>query len=813
MRHKLMTTTAAIACALPGVVHAQDRSGQPPMTAGETPTVAAGETPQSSSDVSPTSQTQASTGLADVVVTAQRRSESAQRAAVAISVVAGSDLTGAGITQANRLGALVPAPTVENVGPSAATFVRGVGNFSVSVTSDPAVAFNYDGVYVGRLTATSTTFFDLDRIEVLKGPQGTLYGRNATAGAINILPTQPKLGQLAGYGTVSYGNYNALVAEGAINIPVGADGAVRLSGTVTNRDGYNLDGTSDDKTYAFRAQVKANLTPTLTARLAFDYAHFGGVGLGLTYLNTYACNPATSRCTITPTSIPPSDGNLSPRSQAFWQARPTGVAGRRNDPFPNLFQDSNFYGSNADIVWDTGAGVLTVIPAVRFDHVQNRNPAGGFPITNDQKDIQYSVETRFAGKVAMFDYTLGFFYYNEDAKLKSGTVTNGSSVNFADPTIVDTQSYAPFARLTAHLGPRFRLVGGVRYTHDDKQFDATTTTIRETCAAGFTCPDAVLPTFVPYRQALPFATPAAPGQVIAGPTPHTLITRTDISFNNEVSFGKVTYRGAVEFDVAPASLLYGSVESGFRSGGFSTSVGYETYQPEFITAYTIGSKNRFLDNRVQLNVEAFYWNYSNQQVSHAGVDFQGRPGAFTQNIGKSRIKGVEVETRVLATRNTVLSADVQYLDAKNIDFTFQQAKFLGLPRTDCAVSTNAANATLFDINCSGLPGYDAPKLTMNLSAEQTVPLGAYKVVFGGDTQYRSGRYTYVDYQPEQYQRASWTSNAQVSFGPADNRWSVSGFVRNIENNRLLVAPIAFQGLVAAYTSAPRTYGARLSARF
>ena len=833
MRRMLLASTAAMLGTMPGIALAQDRTSQPPVTAGETTQTSPGESAKSSSDVSPEAQTLNSTGLGDIIVTAQRRSESVQRAAIAISVVGGADVINNGIKQPDRLNSLVPALTIANVGPSTTSFIRGVGNFSVAVTSDPAVAFNYDGVYIGRLTATSTTFFDIDRIEVLKGPQGTLYGRNATAGAINILPTQPKPGEFSGYGTVQYGDYNAFSAEGAVNIPLGETGAVRISGIVNNRDGYNRDGTSDDKSQGLRFQLKSNLTPSLTARLAFDYEHLGGLGAGMTYLNTYACSATTPttpgrtpNCVVKPTGLSRADGNFSAASQAFWTSLNSGVLGRKNDPFAANYQDSNYFGTNADIEWATSAGTLTVIPEVRFDNVKNRNPAGFSPINNSQKDIQYSVETRFAGKVSLFNYTLGFLYYNEDANLKVGTLVRGAapflglSANYGDPTIVDTQSYAPFLRLTANLSPRLRLVGGVRYTHDDRQFSSHNVTLTEYCGAGPSpvgpaCPNAILLQNTIYPEAQPFAIPSASGQSVAGPSAGTTITRTDISFNNKLSFGHVTWRGAAEFDLTPTSLLYASAETGFRSGGFNTAVGLETYQPEYITAYTVGSKNRFFDNRVQINLEGFWWKYRNQQVAHATVDNLFRPGSYTQNIGRSTIKGVEAEGRVLVTPTTQISADVQYLDARADSFTYQQPQFLGYPYTNCKVSntTLAGGAAGFNVDCSGLPSYNSPKWSLNLSGQQTVPLGEYKLVFTADTQYKTSRYTYFDYASEQLQPASWTTNAQISFGPASGRWSVAGFVRNIENTRLLAAPVAFFGLVSAFTTPPRTVGGRVSVKF
>ena len=211
-------------------------------------------------------------GLGDIVVTAQRREESSQKAAVPLSVIDGEALLAAGITQVDRLNLLAPALQVQSSSTGNLIFLRGVGNFNVVATSDPAVAFNYDGVYVGRPTNSTGVFYDLSRVEVLKGPQGILYGRNATGGAINVLPQQPRLGEFSGYVSATYGNYDTINAEGAINAPLGENGALRLSLATANHDGYLRDGTQDEDTIAGRFQLKSELTPDLTIRFAMDYA-------------------------------------------------------------------------------------------------------------------------------------------------------------------------------------------------------------------------------------------------------------------------------------------------------------------------------------------------------------------------------------------------------------------------------------------------------------------------------------------------------------------------------------------------------------
>ena len=307
---------------------------------------------------------------------------------------------------------------------------------------------------------------------------------------------------------------------------------------------------------------------------------------------------------------------------------PIGNVRATRDPFPDIFRNNDIFGANAQIDYKTEIGTFTIIPAVRFDTIRNLQPAGGFPIADLQKDIQYSIETRLAGSRGPIDYQLGFFYFDEQVRLTSSATTFDSSESFSIvPTRYNTQSYAPFGRLTAHVASGLRLVGGVRYTHDAKQLVADSFSISAGCAIPFTCANTVLPPAVLYAGQLPFAIPTARG-TIPGPTPGSTVTRSsDIVFDQRLSAHRFTYRGAVEYDVAAASLLYASVESGFRSGGFNTSVGFETFQPETITAYTIGSKNRFFGNRVQLNFEGFYWDYRNEQVAHPGFDLAVPPRA------------------------------------------------------------------------------------------------------------------------------------------------------------------------------------------
>ena len=772
-------------------------------------------------------------GLGEIIVTAQRTAESSQRAAIPLSVVDGSKLSAAGVTQVDRLNELAPALTVEPTSTGNLIFMRGVGNFTVVSTSDPAVAFNYDGVYVGRPTSTSGVFYDLQRVEILKGPQGILYGRNATGGAINILPAQPKIGEFSAHGSIAYGNYNTINAEGAINAPMGDNGAIRIAASTSNHDGYLADGTSDEKTVALRVQMKAELTPNLTIRVGGDYSHNGGFGQSISYYGRYARNPAaaiaagpvpgTNYFSFTPAGIADGDGVYSAASQAFRVATTFAPLGRKLDvlaPLPNV--NNTFYGANAEITWKTGAGTLTVIPAWRYADLDYGSDAGAFIFKTLGKNDQLSLEARFAGnRIGIFDYQIGGYLYDEKIhELVSLSISNTG--NYIDQRL-GTRSWAAFGRIVANVTDQLRLVGGLRYTKDNKTFDYSAIGAVINCLGTNTfgapsCPTAPLvPVFgADTQMGFPFpAAGGAPIPVFTGPGgPNYLIIRSDTSFKRSLASNRTTVKGGIEYDIGAHSLLYASYETGYRSGGFSAAVGFETFEPEYITAYTIGSKNRFFDNKLQINLEGFIWEYRNQQVNHVGLDLNGRTANYTQNVGKSRIKGVEVEATALVTPTTMLSASVQYLDAKQVSFAYTAGPGVP-PLTGCNVSFNAANASPYLVDCAGKPSYNSPKWTINLAAQQTISLGDYEIVLGADTQYKSERSIGFAYLPEQTLPSVWRSNVNVSFGPQDKHWSISGYVRNLENHRTPVYssthPTA--SLLIASTTAPRTYGVQAGFKF
>lgn len=757
-------------------------------------------------------------GLQEIIVTAQRKAENLQRAGIPVAVVTGEQLVSRGLTSSTELGNSVPSLAAQpQGGANTVFFLRGVGNFTVNGYSDPAVAFNYDGVYLGRATSTSGVFYDLERVEVLKGPQGTLYGRNATAGAINVLPTRPKLGENSGFITASYGNYDALNVQGAVNIAMGEHGAMRVAGNIVQRDGYQTDGTSDEKTQALRVQFLSDLTPDLTVRVGGDFSHSGGKGPGSTYAGRIVFN-GTSNLFV-PSGLSKDSGLFSPEAQTYRQTLFSGLAGRTLVPLDvQPYLDNYYYGANVEISLRTGAGTLTVIPAWRYSKLDNRFAVPAFYGNVAETDEQKSLEVRFAGdRVGIFDYMLGAYYFDES--VAATYLYAQQALNAYQQFTSDTKSYAGFGRITANFTDRLRLIGGLRYTKDDKDFSGRADVFLVRCtvvAQGRpSCPTApLLPSTGRYQDlSAPFPTVPDNQARPIGAT-GALLIHAVTPVNTTLSNDRFTYHLGAEFDVGPHSLLYANYETGYRSGGFALSAGYETFQPEFIDAYTIGMKNRFFDNRLQLNLEAFLWKYRNQQVNHTGIDRNGNQGQFTENVGKSTNKGIEVEAQFLATPNTLLSANVQYLDAKYDNFVYREPIGATPPNTGCPYRPSAT-AGLYDIDCSGRSAYQSPKWTMNLGGQQTVPLGDHKVLLSADTQYRSSRAVGFEYLPNQLVGATWISNAQIAFGAADDRWSIAAFVRNIENERYQASAQIYgagSAALAVYTP-PRTYGVRVTSKF
>lgn len=705
----------------------------------------------------------ASGELTEVVVTAQRREENIQRAALAITAVSGDAIAQGGVTDVQQLSQLTAGLQVTPSGGPYTTFtVRSVSSLAGNAFSDPAVALNINGVYLATPTVVHGLFYDLDRVEVLKGPQGTLYGRNATAGAVNVISRRPQADFHASLG-VDIGDYSRRNVNAMVNVPVTDTVAFRVAGQSINRDGYYSDGTSDDDAQAARGSLLLTPTDALSVLLTADYAHLGGHGPGASVRK--AC--ATGTCFV---GDPWAGIGNSPTLYTSVGLPPQ---------TKNTYDDSDFYGVAGNLDWDTDLGTVTVIGGYRKSKVRYVTTTTSWQLRERQDPSQYSLETRLASKSGSpLQYVVGAFYLNTQMHaLANGE--NATRRNFSDQhTNLDGWVGAAFSQLTYSLTDTFRATGGLRYTHEEKSSNSMRYTVN---TVG---PDPVIPN-------PPVGTPA---NIVIG----------------SQSWDKVNWKAGVEFDAAPRSLLYANVSTGFKAGGFFYGPpGANTYQPERVLSYVLGSKNRFLDNRLQLNAEAFYLDYKDQQVSF--VKLIGVASTFvTENAGASHAQGIEVEAEFLATDSTRLGLQGQYLDSKYDRFSYVTPA--PLPSTTACVQ--APSAGQFVIDCSGRRTPRSGEWTALANVEQTIHLSnGARLVGEADARYESGFEGDVNYIPQTRTYPTTRYDLSLSYLAANDRLAVKAYVDNVSDEKTISTitlsnAYAVNGIVAAPLQPPRTYGVR-----
>lgn len=741
-------------------------------------------------------------GLDEIVVTAQRRTESLQKAAVAVSAVSGDALTNASVSDPVGLSRLVPSLVVQPAaGTSTSLYLRGVGSQQGNSFGENPIALNLGGVFIARPSSLGGIFFDLERVEVVKGPQGTLYGRNATGGAINVIPRKPVLGEFGGNASFEYGNYNSLKAAGALNIPLGENVAMRLATQIVERDGYLSDGYQDDSGRAVRASIFAKPAEGLSILISGDYFHQGGKGIG-SALSPGSAFPAGVSAGYAAPALSERIGGSDPRSVAALSAYAGTLfappfcggfggfvsSGCVAPPKGDGFVDSDYYGISAEIQGDLGFATLTVVPAYRRSDNRYDGYAPGFLTRTDEVSKQTSLEARLSSNGnSAFQYVVGAYYFkeNQDA-LNFFNQGNISTAKFT-PNL-STKSFAVFGQGTYNLTSSLRLVAGGRFTKEDRS------------------------------QLTAFASGGLPGVIL--PT-------LGAPFTGDQEFKRFTWKLGVEADIGSASLLYANVATGFKAGGFFVaSPPNNTFAPEKLTAYTVGSKNRFLDGRLQFNAEAFYWDYTDQQISFVGPVQSGPvlvPGGVTINAGRARMYGVDTELRIKVGERGLFSADFQYLNAKYKSLAYTALSASGGPiRNGCSV-TNGRQANpgtpipsrLFDIDCSGFPTINSPEFSLNMGYDHEFPVGELTLVLGARTRVESSRFTNVEFLPEQKQGGYMTSDAFVSLEGPDKHWSLTAFINNIEDETILGGTVVRPVLQTVYSvlRPPRTYGLRASISF
>ncbi len=678
--------------------------------------------------------------LGVIMVTAQRREENLQRTPVSVTALTPDDLARRAVVDPAALQGLLPAVQFQSYGELRA-IIRGVGTFTLQPGVDSAVAYNVDSTYLANPVALPPLLFDIARIEVLRGPQGTLFGRNSNGGALNIITRRPEY-DFGGEVTAQIGNYDLFGAEGAINVPLGDSAALRTSFAAQQHDPYMKDGHFDADMYAGRARLLVEPSSNLEILLTTEYSQQRNAGVGFT-----PCPPRSTNVGCANTEWDPYAGFAPLETQHFYNV----------DNFTT-------YG---EVNLDLGFADLISLTSWRdVDQIYHGgvDPASTFDYLTEIEDQQFTQELRLSSNPGSWlTWTIGAFYSRQTLDY-----TNTFSPYVSQSVIISIDDYvstskAIFAQATAPITDRFRITGGIRYTDERKESVGS--------AAAFS---------------------AGLGDYVVTPTGATL---TD---------DPITWRAGVEFDAADDTMLYASVNTGRKSGGLNQvqpGIGLPTtYAPESITAYQAGIKSRFLDNRVQLNAEVFHYDYSNFHALGALFDPTGTyPSIYflTLNSQEARFFGGEVEANILLGSDTRLNLNATVLDTKHEVFEVE-------------VGGNSV------LSYSGNRAANAPEFTFGASLSHDIPLGnGGEIRLQAESVLTGPQFLSFENYPSSYQGAYTQSSANVGYVFPNGRYSVTAWIRNIEDKGAMLHYIAATGALRdkGVPLQPRTFGLTLRAEF
>lgn len=708
----------------------------------------------------------------DIVVTAQRTQSLASKTPIALSAISPETLRDANVTNPTALGDLVPNLNIVRTDGLRIT-IRGVRSSDNTEKGDPSAAFLLDGIYLARPQVQEVSFYDIARVEVLRGPQGTLYGRNTTAGLINVISNRPS-DRFEAAGNVSYGNYETWQADAMVNLPVNDALSLRLAGSFDRRDAYLIPNADErfrltpfKNNLSGRAQALIKLGDA-ELLLRADYSSMKGFPQNV--------QPSTRFYDVTvPTGQPAyTDPRYIGGGFSSRELRALNYALTREST-----SDDYTWGIGGEFNWDVGPLTLTYLGSFREFH---RDSAGttfaAAPYQNPFKGTyrQNSQELRFATNGSgPLQLQFGGYYFREESAILAYALNVVPGVPWygfeQDPTTSKTVGL--FGQATYSVTPSLRVTAGARYSDDEKGH------------TGFNL----------FQQ----------GPVYNPATDRRLLQFTNLKSN------KITWRAGVDFDLDARSLLYGTVSTGYKAGGFnsgcpagSTANGIVCnqpmpdqtlyYRPETLTAYELGVKTRLAGNALSLNASAFYYDYQNLQLT-SRINLNGVATQFTGNAGKARVKGVELEAVAKPSPRNRFDAALTWLDAEYVRY---------LPRGEGSAPDYA-----------GRPLDYSPKLTVNAGYAYSYPFDGGATLTVGVRSRLSSSYVMTDFAtPRQVVQPSNTkTDINLTYSAPGDRWYIQGYLKNVEDTILVNSISLSGGVIAVTTGDPRTYGLRTGFRF
>ena len=699
----------------------------------------------------------------DIIVTARRRAESLQDVPLSVSAFSAEALEQRGAPDITTLQQTTPNLTLQVARGSNSTliaFIRGVGQQDPLWGFEPGVGLYVDDVYIARPQGAVLDIFDIERIEVLRGPQGTLYGRNTIGGAVKYvtkrLADEPTF-KIRG----AYGSYDQreLVTSGSM--PLGDKVAVGAALAIYKRDGFGKNLNTGAEHYnkdVIAGRVSVEFTPTedLSIRLAADRTDDeSNARHGYRELPGVAGNPP--------------------------------VLDDVYDTNAGLGDDNNVetQGVSGTIEWNVNdVFTLKSITAYREGNTQTNidfdgTPAGTLDVPAYYKDNQFSQELQVQFSTDRLQGVAGLYYMDSMASGAFDTVAGAFGISILTSGRVDTKSFAAFTDFSYDLTDKFAVSLGGRYTRDKK--DGTV-----------------------YRaNYLGNRSPA-----FGGPDVAPLLVRTD--YSNDRTFEEFTPRVSLSYKATDDVNLYASYGRGFKSGGFDmrgdailTPSTVDGYDPETVDSFELGMKGSFLDRRVMLNLAGFYSKYKGQQITTQVPNLSGGIASFVDNVGKSEIWGLELEGRVTASEHLFATFAVGYIKTKFEQFlTYDLASGQYIDVSDQRVFQNT------------------PKWTANLSTTYTrdLPNDMGNMALTGSVSLRSDYSMFETPTPVLDQDGYALVDLSLVWTSTDEHWQVGLHGRNLTDKQYRVGGYNFgvatyNNSVIGFYGPPRTFTGTVEFRF
>jgi iron complex outermembrane recepter protein len=703
----------------------------------------------------------------DIIVTAQRREETAMKVPLSLTALDTSALESKQVGSLNDLQFVAPGIRSGQQNGSNRLFIRGIGLSSFAAGADSSVAFYVDGVYIGRPTQQLSSFYDIGRVEVLRGPQGALYGRNATGGAVNLISNDPAR-ELGGYVNITAGNYGLHQAEGAISAPLSANGDLRIRAAfkLLDRNGYGRDianntDVNDASAQSARMTLQYNPDKDVDIKLIGEYTHekdnnYHTANFGPYQFSNLALCPVANGVECQLPGVTQFSG-IEVRNKQDAATNLDLLGGARNR------RKGIALTLNARFALNDALSVNSITGWRKFDRYDASNADGS---SSGIGNVDYNENNRQFSQELVLNYdggplqaTAGASYYHE----KLDNLVVAPFIQFDDPTTplpdnpykengtLKIDAYAAYLQATYAIMPELRITAAGRYSSEKRTSTGLFT--------GLFVPPTIL--------------------------------------NDARRWSSFTPKFGLEYDVAPGTLVYASYTKGFKSGTFNVGQNNPAINPEKIESFEAGIKSRFLENRVDVTAAYFHYKYKDLQVNKIiGI------ATLTTNAGAAKTDGFEIAINARLSPQFTLSGNFTYLASTFTDFF--------------SVNPLFSTAPAEDLSGNMLPG--SPKYAFVVGGKYVLPVGSngQELVFNADASYQSKIFFSEFNDIQLAQKGATKVNASLKFDTGKN-WSVSIWGKNIFDVQTAGNKILGIGLwgfpIYGAIDAPATVGGTLSLKF